>query len=125
MKITAKLMFATLAAAAFALPTLMQHANAASTQSEITDIPDAVNSGLTPSEWHQKMMRGITSRALEGRRVLRANGHSLGFILGVNDVAREVEVQTTGDRAITLPESQLRFEHGQVYAAGTSSVAMK
>ena len=125
MKITAKLMPAVLAAAVCTLPALARQANAAATQPETTEVQDAVNAGLTPTEWHQRSLKGLTSRMLEGRRVMRANGQSLGFILGVNDIAREVQVQTPSDRSITLPESGLRVEDGKVYATGTSAVAMK
>lgn len=125
MKHTAKLMPAVLMAAVFALPALVQHAYAADTQHVTTDVQDAVNSGLTPTEWQQRMTKGLTSRLLEGRRVMRANGQSLGFILGVNDIAREVQVETPGDRSISLPESELRVQGDTVYANGTGAVAMK
>ena len=123
MRFTAKLMPALLTAAVFAFPALTQQANAAAVPPEPTDVQNAVNSGLTPSEWQQRMMNGMTSRMLEGRRVLRANGHSLGFILGVNDIAREVQVQTPGDRSITLPESELRVDGDKVYTTRNSQVA--
>lgn len=122
MKHTAKLMPAVLMAAVFALPALVQHAYA---QPETTDVQDAVNSGFTPTEWQQRMSTGLTSRLLEGRRVMRANGQSLGFILGVNDIAREVQVETPADRSITLPESELRVKGDTVYASGAAAVAMK
>jgi hypothetical protein len=122
MKHTAKLMPAVLMAAVFALPALVQHAYA---QPETTDVQDAVNSGLTPTEWQQRMSQGMTSRLLEGRRVMRANGQSLGFILGVNDIAREVQVETPANRSITLPESELRVQGDTVYANSTAAVAMK
>lgn len=125
MKHTAKLMPAVLMAAVFMLPAVAHHAYAAATQPETTDVQDAVNSGLTPTEWQQRMNEGLTSRMLEGRRVMRANGQSLGFILGVNDIARQVQVETPSDRSITLPESELRVEGDKVYANGTGAVAMK
>lgn len=124
MKATAKLM---LIAVVFALPALARCTNPPGTRSEATDVQNAVNAGLTPTEWQERSRNGMASRVLEGRRVLRANGHSLGFILGVNDINREVEVQTNG-QAITLPESQLRFENGNVYVTGAGEsrhVAMK
>lgn len=124
MKLTVKLMPAVFIAAIFALAALVQHANAAATQPEGTDIQDAVNAGLTPTEWQQRSLKGLTSRMLEGRLVMRANGQSLGFILGVNDIAREVQVETPGDQSITLPESGLRVQGEKVYATG-SAVAMK
>lgn len=86
---------------------------------------DETYSGLTPTEWHERMIESLTSRMLEGRWVLRTNGHSLGFILGVNDIAREVQVETPGDRPITLPESELRAEGDNVYASDSGHLAMK
>jgi hypothetical protein len=94
-------------AVVFALPAPAQQANAASTQSDSIEIQNAVNSRVTPTEWRQQMVRHMTSRMLEGRRVLRSNGHSLGFVLAVNDIGVDVDVQTNGDRAITLAESEL------------------
>lgn len=125
MKANAKLMPVMLVAGVFALPALARCTNPASMRSEATDVQNAVNAGLTPTEWQGRSRKGITSRALEGRRVLRANGQSLGFILGVNDIAREVEVQTSGDPAITVPESELRVDGGKVYDTGAGRLAMK
>lgn len=125
MKANAKLMPVMLVAGVFALPALARCTNPAGMRSEATDVQNAVNAGLTPTEWQGRSRKGITSRALEGRRVLRANGQSLGFILGVNDIAREVEVQTSGDPAITVPESELRVDGGKIYDTGVGRVAMK
>ena len=91
----------------------------------IRRVEDETYSGLTPTEWHERMIESLTSRMLEGRWVLRTNGHSLGFILGVNDIAREVQVETPGDRPITLPESELRAEGDNVYASDSGHLAMK
>lgn len=123
MKLAAKLV--PLLAVGFAAPVLTQCTNPPAVPSGMTDIQTAVNTGLTPTEWQQRSRQGMSSRVLEGRSVLRANGHSLGFILGVNDIAREVEVQTPGDQAITVPESELRVEGDKVYAAGAGRLAMR
>ena len=53
---------------------------------------------------------------LEGKPVMNVNGANIGYILAVNDLGRVVELQTIGDRAITMKETSLSVQGGTVYA---------
>jgi len=111
MRLTDSLIPALLAAAVFALPALAQYINP-----PVADIQNAVNAGFTPAEWHVMSNKGMTSAMLEGKPVMTVNGENLGYILAVNDIGRMVELQTPGDRAITMRESSLSVQGGSVYA---------
>jgi hypothetical protein len=111
MTFTDRLIPTLLAAAVLVFPALAQQFNP-----PVADIQNAVNAGFTPTEWHMKTNKGMTSAMLEGKPVMAMNGTNLGYILAVNDVGRMVELQTPGDRAITMPESSLSVQGGIVHA---------
>src|SRR5690242_8322392 len=111
MTFTDRLIPTLLAAAVLVFPALAQQFNP-----PVADIQNAVNAGFTPTEWHMKTNKGMTSAMLEGKPVMAMNGTNLGYIIAVNDVGRMVELQTPGDRAITMPESSLSVQGGIVHA---------
>ena len=99
------------ASAVIALPALAQDFNP-----PIADIQNAVNAGFTPVEWQMKTNKGMTSSMLEGKPVMDVHGINIGYILAVNDLGRLVELQTDGDRAITMKETSLSVQGGIVHA---------
>ncbi len=111
MEMTAKLLSAMAVAGILVLPALAQHV-----MPPVTEIQNAVSAGFTPTEWHQMTLRGMTSSMLEGKPVIGMGGDKVGYILAVNDLGHMVELQMPGDRAISMPESGLRMQGGNVYA---------